>query len=51
MNELVKQVIKEMFENGEIEIIADIRNGYDGKYIETAVMIDRNEVYSNKEYI
>lgn len=47
--ELVKEALKELLENGDIEITTDIHDGYDGKYIETIVQIDNEQVYRNTE--
>lgn len=49
IEELIKQTIKEMFEQGDIEIITNISEDYDGKFIETVVNIDGVKVFRNEE--
>ena len=49
--DLVRKVIKEMFEQEEIEIITGIKEDYDGKVIETIVKMDGKEVFKSEESI
>lgn len=49
IEELIKQTIREMFEQGDIEIKTDISEDHDGKFIETVVNIDGTKVFRNEE--
>ena len=49
--EVLKEMIKDMFINGEIEIKTNIEDDYDGKNIVTRVYIDNSKVYENEEIL
>ena len=49
--ETLKEMIKDMFINGEIEIKTKIELDYYGKNIVTRVYIDGSNVYENEELL
>jgi len=47
--EQFKDMLKELFKTGEIEISTNIEDSWDGKIIVTRVNIDGTEVLKNEE--
>lgn len=51
MHNTVKQIIKEMFEAGEIAIKVDQKDKWDARYLTVTVDIDNKVVFEHEEYI
>lgn len=47
----VKEAIKEMFLNQEIEIHVDKYDKYESRYFVVEVFIDKDRVYRHEEYV
>ncbi|WCK57219.1 hypothetical protein PP175_28945 (plasmid) [Aneurinibacillus sp. Ricciae_BoGa-3] len=48
---MMKQALKEMFQNQEIKIVVDQRDFQDSRYLVVKVSIDEEEIYQHEEYI
>lgn len=47
----LKEAIISLFERGELKVSTNLSSDYDGKLIETKVVIDGEEVYSKEERV
>jgi hypothetical protein len=49
--EQLKELLKEMFIDGDFEIVTELKEDWDGKCIVTSVKIDGHTAYEHKEHI